>query len=155
MPAEDEDVPQIEESKLNPIPYAIRDLLGSIVKPAPVPPTQPFFAEDQPKSAPIPMNPDRIQSFWDIHQHSKKKNIFIYGPYYPLHQDKYLKIRLIPKLLGDRTEMFRYYSCRFRLEKYKESCARLTINRQFHIANSFTLECSSFGYFSRDTRLTQ
>jgi hypothetical protein len=86
MPADDEDVPPIEESKLNPIPYAIRDLLGSIVKPAPVQPTQPFFAEDQPKSAPaIPMNPDRIQSFWDIHQHSKKKNIFIYGPYYPLH----------------------------------------------------------------------
>jgi len=78
----------------------------------------------------------------------------MYGPYYPLHSDKYLKIRLIPQLLGDRTEMFRYYSCRFRVEKYKESCARLTINKQFHISNCFTLECSSFGYFRRETRTT-
>ncbi len=98
--------------------------------------------------------PDKIQSFWDIHQHSKKKSIFIYGPYYPLHNDKYLKIRLIPKLLSDRTEMFRFYSCRFRAEKYKENCARITINKQFNIAHCFTLECSAYGYYSRETRST-
>ena len=48
--------------------------------------------------------------------------------------------------------MFRFYSCRFRAEKYKETCARLTINKQFHIPNCYTLECSAFGYFSRESR---
>lgn len=27
-----------------------------------------------------------------MHGHSRKKNVFIYGPYYPLHNDKYLKM---------------------------------------------------------------
>lgn len=112
-----------EEQKLNPIPYAIRELLVQ--------------------------SRAQVHSFWDLHQHSSKKSMFVYGPYYPLHSDKYLKIRLIPKLLSERSPMFRFYSCRFRLEKYKESCARMAIGRQFGLANCFTLECSAHGYINK------
>jgi hypothetical protein len=67
-----------------------------------------------------------------------------------------LKIRLIPKLLSERSEMFRFYSCRFRIERdaYKDNCARMMIARQFNIANCFTLECSSFGYISKKEQRT-
>ena len=78
----------------------------------------------------------------------------MYGPYFPLHNDKYLKIRILPKLLSDRSEMFRFYSCKFRIERNKENTARVTIGKQFNIANCFTLECSSFGYFKKETRAT-
>jgi hypothetical protein len=111
------------------------------------------------------LNSDKIQSFWDIHQHSNKKSIFIYGPYFPLHSDKFLKIRLIPKLLSERSEMFRFYSCKFFRTDFparggggggigKETCARVTIGRQFNITNCFTLECSSYGYISKNSRAT-
>jgi cytosolic carboxypeptidase protein 2/3 len=56
-----------------------------------------------------------ITAFMDIHGHSRKKSIFIYGPHFPLHNEKYLKMRVLPKLLSERTEMFRFYSCKFRI----------------------------------------
>mmetsp|Transcript_35080 Transcript_35080/g.34102 ORF Transcript_35080/g.34102 Transcript_35080/m.34102 type:complete len:437 (+) Transcript_35080:907-2217(+) len=120
-----------QEDKLNPVPKAIKDLIGAYVK------------DDK----------DKILAFWDLHQHSHKKSIFIYGPYYPLHTEKYLKTRIIPRLLGERSEMFRYFSCRFRVDKYKEHCARITIGKVYNLVNSFTLECSSYGYLTKD-RLT-
>lgn len=80
--------------------------------------------------------------FTDFHAHSKKKGIFIYGPHYPLHSDKYGKIRLIPKLLSELTESFRYYSCKFRNEKSKESSARLVINSELNLPFSYTIEAS-------------
>ena len=61
----------------------------------------------------------KIMTFLDVHQHAGRKSIFMYAPYYPLHSKKYLKIRILPKLLAERSEMFRYYSCKFRMEKYK------------------------------------
>jgi len=54
-----------------------------------------------------------IGGFFDFHAHSRKKGIFIYAPHFPLHSDKYLKVRIFPKLLSEMTSMFRYYSCRF------------------------------------------
>ena len=56
-----------------------------------------------------------ITAFIDIHGHSRKKSIFIYGPYFPLHNERYLKMRVLPKLLSEKTEMFRFYSCKFRI----------------------------------------
>jgi hypothetical protein len=74
----------------------------------------------------------------------------MYGPYYPLHSRKYLKIRMLSKILSERTEMFRYYSCKFRLEKYKEGCARIALWRDFNITNCFTIECSAYGYINKE-----
>lgn len=44
---------------------------------------------------------DRVFAFIDMHGHSRKKNVFCYGPYYPLHNDKYLKMRILPKLVSE------------------------------------------------------
>jgi len=74
----------------------------------------------------------------------------MYGPYYPLHSSKYMKIRAIPKLASERTEMFRFFSCKFRIEKYKENCARIAIWRDFEVSNCFTIEASALGFLNRD-----
>jgi len=92
----------------------------------------------------------RVLAFFDLHSHSGRKSLFMYGPHYPLHSRRYLKIRVIPRLLSELTDMFRYYSCKFRVEKYKNSCARIALWRDFGIPNSFTIESSVFGYLNKD-----
>jgi len=89
-------------------------------------------------------------AYLDIHAHSGRKSIFMYGPYFPLHSSKYMKIRAIPKLVSERTEMFRFFSCKFKVEKYKENCARIAIWRDFDITNVFTVETSSFGFLNKE-----
>jgi len=89
-----------------------------------------------------------------MHGHSRKKNVFVYGPYYPLHSDKYLKMRVIPKLIHEETSKFRYFSCKFRIEKSKEKAARIVLWREFDIMNCFTFEASFHGYLN-DDRITE
>lgn len=55
----------------------------------------------------------RLTFYFDIHGHSGKKSSFLYGPRFPLHSENYMQIRLLPKLVQSRSQMFRYYSCRF------------------------------------------
>ena len=51
-----------------------------------------------------------IHAFIDMHGHSRKKNVFIYGPQYPLSSEKYCRTRILSKLLSEETEMFRYHT---------------------------------------------
>lgn len=89
--------------------------------------------------------------YFDIHSHSTKKGIFMYGPHYMLHEENYMKIRMIPKLLSEWTDMFRYYSCKFMAQDHLKECAWLSIWRAFHgMIQCFTLEASYFGYISKD-----
>jgi hypothetical protein len=85
-----------------------------------------------------------------MHGHSRKKNVFIYGPYFPLHSGKYFKLRVLPKLLSEETNMFRYFSCKFKVEKSKEKAARIVLWREFEITNCFTLEASFHGYLNEE-----
>ena len=89
---------------------------------------------------------NRVFMFIDMHGHFCRKGSFVYGPYYPIHHSMYVKTRLVPKILGERTEIFRYYSSRFKVEKAKATCARVVMEKVFGIANSYTLETSYFGY---------
>ena len=72
--------------------------------------------------------------FFDLHGHSSKKSVFIYGPRYPLHSEHYVGIRVLPKLLQSRTPVFRYYSCRFANEQSKQNCSRLALSRELPLA---------------------
>jgi hypothetical protein len=56
-------------------------------------------------------------------------------------------IRLIPMLLSQRNSFFSYKLSRFRIEKSKESTARVVMYKEFGIANSYTLETSMHGRF--------
>ena len=58
---------------------------------------------------------NHILAFIDMHGHSRKKNVFMYGPQFPIHDARYLKMRVIPKLMSEKSEMFRFFSCKFRI----------------------------------------
>ena len=84
--------------------------------------------------------------FLDLHGHSKKKGSFMYGPYFPLHTRTYLDIRLLPKLLSEKTTIFRYYLCRFKSEWSMRQSARLVMSQNLGIKYTYTMENSLFGY---------
>ena len=45
----------------------------------------------------------RLSFYFDVHGHSSKKSVFMYGPRFPMHSEHYLNIRILPKLLSQRT----------------------------------------------------
>lgn len=72
----------------------------------------------------------------------------MYGPEFPIHDNRYLQMRVIPKLMSEQSEMFRFFSCKFRLQKSKLKTARVVLWREYGIMNCFTLEASFQGYFN-------
>lgn len=79
----------------------------------------------------------------------------MYGPSFPLHNERYFKCRVLPKLLDEKTQMFRFYSCKFRIEKSKLKAARVVLFREFGIMNCFTLEASFHGYIDKNRQTTE
>ena len=63
-------------------------------------------------------------------------------------------MRIIPKLLAEETQKFRYHSCKFRLEQSKLKAARIVMWREFNIMNCFTFEASFHGFFTTDGNTT-
>jgi predicted MPP superfamily phosphohydrolase len=90
----------------------------------------------------------KVFMFFDMHGHFSKKGSFLYGPYFPIHHSMYYKSKIIPRLISERTEMFRFYSCKFRISKSKKRAARAVMSSEFQINHSYTLETSYHGYFS-------
>lgn len=95
-----------------------------------------------------------ILAYLDFHAHSKKKSVFFYGPHYPLHCEKYYSVRILPKIICDQSQEFRYSACRFRNEASKQRAARLVLSREFEISNCFTIETSAYAYLTAE-RSTQ
>jgi|JI6StandDraft_1071083.scaffolds.fasta_scaffold01920_15 hypothetical protein len=87
--------------------------------------------------------------FLDFHGHSIKKNVFMYGPEFPITERYYYESKILPKLLGRRTEMFRYYSCIFRISTFKETTARAILLRKLDIPFSYTIEASNGSYYDK------
>ncbi len=96
-----------------------------------------------------------VLGYIDLHAHSKKKCVFVYGPYYPLHSARYMQVRVLAKLLAGITQMFRYNACKFRQDEDKMTAARLVISREFDIMNSLTLEASFYGYIDADRKTVE
>ena len=85
--------------------------------------------------------------FLDFHGHSIKKNVFMYGPEFPIIQRNYYECRVFPKILSNHTKMFRYYSCTFKISSYKENTARAIFLRRIMIPFSYTIEASNGSYY--------
>jgi hypothetical protein len=90
----------------------------------------------------------------DLHGHSQKRNVFIYGchakywrsidgandpPPPLLHEQVY------PYLLSQENESFSFKDCRFRVQKCKAASGRVVCWREFKVMNSYTLEASFCG----------
>ena len=77
----------------------------------------------------------------DMHGHSRKKNIFMYG----CSNKNNVKEQVFPKLLENNSELFSFPDCEFGIQKSKESTARIVIYKEFGIVNCYTIESSFCG----------
>ena len=99
--------------------------------------------------------------FCDMHGHSRKKNVFAYGcqnnrardelmydenGYNPVAVPGKLRDKIYPKILSENyPEAFSFPECSFRVQKSKESTARVVVWRELGVADSLTLEASFAG----------
>ena len=87
--------------------------------------------------------------FCDLHGHSAKRNAFFYGcnmKPVDLEQNKRnLMARLIPFMMSRKNKIVSFKDCRFRMEKCKESTARIVVYKEFGVINSLTMEASFYG----------
>ena len=85
----------------------------------------------------------------DMHGHTKKKNIFMYGCSInsPEVEDKEknLLARVIPHHLSKKNPFFSFVDSHFRIEKNKDSTARIVLFTELGIVHSYTMEASFFG----------
>ncbi|KAL0248382.1 hypothetical protein GEMRC1_003618 [Eukaryota sp. GEM-RC1] len=83
--------------------------------------------------------------YLDLHGHSRKKNIFIYGCENRLMPELRLVERVFPRLLASNAPAFSFGDCSFRVQKSKQNSARVVVWKEFNILNSFTMEASFCG----------
>ena len=90
-----------------------------------------------------------IVLFCDFHGHSCKRGVFAYGCARKTSEledrKKSILARMIPLLLSQRNSCFSFKDCHFRINKSKESTARVVAFKEFGIVNSYTLEASFYG----------
>ena len=88
-----------------------------------------------------------ISMFCDLHGHATKRNIFMYGCKSTAFEDKRKNIlaKVIPVLMGEQTDLFSFKDSHFRMEKCKESTARIVVYKEFGVVNSYTMEASFYG----------
>ena len=94
---------------------------------------------------------DNFIAFFDLHGHSIKRNVFIYGPEYSTNKREYFMSRFIPKLLAHKTDMFRFNSCSFKVSEGKMSTSRAVCLYEYKILNCYTVE-ASFGNYMTKTK---
>lgn len=96
---------------------------------------------------------DKILAFFDLHGHSIKRNVFIYGPDHPANKQEYYMSRFIPKILDQKTEMFRFYSSSFKISSAKMSTSRAICLFDYKINNSYTVEASFGNYMTKNKEI--
>lgn len=78
----------------------------------------------------------------DLHGHSRRKNIFMYGNH---ESENRFKTRLFPFIMSKLVDYFSYDNSRFSVTKSKESTARISLWKMLKIPNIFTMEASFCG----------
>ena len=79
---------------------------------------------------------DEKRQLWiycDIHGHSKKKNSFFYGCNTAANGGflSWTIVRLLPRIFAQKTHMFNFKDCRFKVEPYKVGTGRVVVWKQF------------------------
>lgn len=100
-------------------------------------------------------NRHQIVMVCDMHGHTKKKNVFMYGCSVKSPEiedkEKNLLARVIPYHMSKNSPFFSFTDSHFRIEKNKESTARVVLFQEFEIVHSYTMESSFFGPSSSDS----
>ncbi|XP_070555689.1 cytosolic carboxypeptidase 2-like isoform X3 [Ptychodera flava] len=86
-----------------------------------------------------------VTIYCDLHGHSRKQNVFIYGCENRHDPAKRLRERIFPFILNKNAPgKFSYESCKFKVQKSKEGTGRVVM-WQMGIMNSFTMEATFCG----------
>lgn len=80
--------------------------------------------------------------YCDLHGHSRRKNIFMYGNNI---KETPHATRVFPYIMSKLCDFFSFEQSRFSMSKYKESTARISMYKELNIPNIFTLEASFCG----------
>ena len=83
-----------------------------------------------------------ITLFCDLHGHSRRKNIFMYGNSIP--EDPSLT-RIFPFIMSKLWDYFSFKDSRFSVTKSKEKTARISLFRELNIPCIYTMEASFWG----------
>ncbi|KAF8570609.1 hypothetical protein P879_01686 [Paragonimus westermani] len=90
------------------------------------------------------MREHEILVYCDLHGHSRKQHMFIYGCK-SLDPEMRFHYRIFPAMLGKNVpELFDFEKCKFVVQKHKEGTGRIVMWRT-GIANSYTLEATFCG----------
>ncbi|XP_044737315.1 cytosolic carboxypeptidase Nna1-like isoform X4 [Chrysoperla carnea] len=85
-----------------------------------------------------------VAMYCDLHAHSRKHNIFIYGCESRRNSEKRLQEQVFPLMLHKNSaDKFSFEDCKFRIQRAKEGTGRVVI-WLLGVCNSYTLE-ASFG----------
>lgn len=87
-----------------------------------------------------------VALYCDMHAHSRKHNIFIYGcENLKRHPDRRLLEQVFPLMLHKNVaDKFSFENCKFRVQKNKEGTGRIVV-WVLGVTNSYTLEASFAG----------
>jgi len=91
------------------------------------------------------MEDREVVMFCDLHGHSRKKNIFMYGCDQAENSAHRLKERIFPRLLAKNSDIFSFADCNFKVQKSKEACGRVVVARELGLLYSYTMEASFCG----------
>jgi cytosolic carboxypeptidase protein 2/3 len=86
-----------------------------------------------------------VALYCDMHGHSIKKDIFMYGCRNVENKKQDAFIRIIPYLLSKRSALFSYKSCVFRVNKNKQATGRVVCFSDIGVVASYTMEASFYG----------
>lgn len=86
-----------------------------------------------------------IVAYCDLHGHSRKQNVFIYGCENRHNPQRRLRERIFPCMLGKNSQgKFSFDCCKFKIQKSKEGTGRVVM-WNMGILNSYTMEATFCG----------
>ena len=83
-----------------------------------------------------------ISLICDLHGHSGLHNIFIYGNRY---EDDNSSCKIFPIIMSKINKAFWFGNCCFKMQKFKQGCARINLFNELGFTNIFTMEASFSG----------
>ncbi|CAB3228507.1 unnamed protein product [Arctia plantaginis] len=94
-----------------------------------------------------------VAMYVDLHAHSRKHNVFIYGCESRKTSDKRLQEQVFPLMLHkNAADKFSFENCKFRIQRSKEGTGRVVV-WMLGVANSYTME-ASFGGSELGSRMS-
>jgi len=84
----------------------------------------------------------KVEVYIDLHGHSKKEGVFLYGGHYDNNDRRNAEVRLLPRLCSLASDDFKYWQCVFSVQDSKLTTARLVAFLQMSISQAYTVEAS-------------